>query len=1060
MTPQERQAAEDRLAKLKRLRELKAQRAELIDEGGVQSMPSVREAVDAMPSFLTRTADEKQADQARIEADQQAHFAELNEIPRGIMGPAWNDRAKERDIILERQGKTMTAPEAAMVRAVNSAALTLPQHLDKNTNQLVGAAGNEYPAISGLADVGGFFIPGTGVFKFGEKTLRGLKNAFDPGIRAFTGSNAFSRLGRYLPTVATGTAAGVADYTLYEATVGAGTRAAEEGRQPTLEDMRDAAIQAPQDPWAYMGGLVSPLYRAGRGVASFATGGRVSMTPPQRAEWAASVMQRGDARSKAFQMVAKRLEKDGITPEMLTKSMENYYYGGYSTVDEMLFELAEAASSGRGGGQLKQLAVALGSVGGDAQTTARTAFRERRLSSLERLRTDLRKAAGLEGSDFYNYADQLRDAERTLPDYSQPYGQSIADDSWTETIWPDLQTRPASQKAIVEAYDYARNLGELEVAGEISNLLPALGYKVDETGNVVKLGMGEAGAETLARARQAVPQKPSTQALDYIDRMLGDEAEKLRSPTTGGRRELAKGPSEAQTSLRSVVDAETGLDQPRRVVHELKTAQNALDFGRSSAANGTDLETLQREFLREMQKYKADGAQVLGEETATINAALLMGWMRGAEDMISKASNPATAIRQLYGTPRQREKMVQMLMGLDQTQMAQQLGSPSAATKNVSTGSSPETKRLRQVAGGKYGEQGTPRSRGRFDRERIMLDSENQIVGNSQTGQRNEAVQAQGGLQRQINAITDALLEPRQAIKKGVRNTVSRFARPGIFNEDINRELGDILFTGGRGDLQKIIGELETRMPPRNAFAQSSPQVANTPDRLRSQRGAIDVGDGPRRRRDVMRVLRGEGGQQFPVEATSVAPQQVQNAFAEPRSGLMDGPLPVLAGLGLAGTATVAGIEHLMPSEAATEAPNETQPNAFVSSVINNAQNAFAAEQSRIEQGLPRTPGLKPNLAPTMQAVDETANRSARSEESQRRQEYYRWLKRTPGAGTIWTRVHEERADDLRVTPEDRARGVVAKRLQYGYEIPIEALETAPVEELVGGQWVAQEPSQ
>jgi hypothetical protein len=826
MTPQEAQSKQDRLEKLRKLRALKAQRAEVVDEGGMASMPTVREVVDAMPSFLTRTAEEKRAintQREQAETNRNNYYQEkLREIPRGIMGPAWGDRAKERDIILERDGKTMTGPEAGLTRAVNSLTLTVPQYLSKDWNEQVGAAGNEYPGISMSADVGGFLLPGTGAFNALAKGASTVGRVIAPGGRTLTGSGVLSRLGRWSPVLAKDTAASVGDYALYEATVGTGTRAAQDGRQPTLQEAGQAALNAPTDPWAYLGGLASPLNRAVRGGASVATGGRVSMTPQQRAQWANGVMQLSDPRSKAFQMIAKRLDSDGITPEMLTQAVENYYYAGYSTVDEMLFEIAEAASSGKGGGQIKQLAVALGSVGGDAQQAARSNLRERRLTSLERMRDDLRKAAGLDGSDFYKYSDQLKEAERTLPDYATPYAASIDDASWIEKVWPDFQTKPASQQAIIEAYGYARNRGELEVASEISDLLPALGYRIDQTGDVVKLGSGEAGRVALERARGNVPAKPSTQALDYIDRMLGDEAEKLRNPTAGGRRELAQGPADAQTSLRSVVDEETGLDQPRRVVHELKTAQQALDFGRKSSAAGTDLETLQREFLREMRKYADDGAQVLGEETATINAALLMGWMRGAEDMISKASNPATAIRQLYGNERQREKLVQMLMGLDDTRLAQQFGTKPENIAKVSTGNSAETMRLRQVAGGKYGEKGTPRSRGRFDRERIMLDSENQIVGNSQTGQRNAAVEAQGGLQNRVNAFVNAAFDPRQAARKLTLNTVGRAFQPGIFNSAINRELGDIMFTGGRGQLNDIIGELQTHMGRRNALAPPS----------------------------------------------------------------------------------------------------------------------------------------------------------------------------------------------------------------------------------------------
>lgn len=762
----------------------KYQTPDVVSQGGPWSKygnMTPREAVDALPDFLTRTAAEKQEDESRKEAERLAYQQKLAEIPVGMYGPAWNDRAKFRDTVLEEQGKTMTRPEAALVRLTNSAALSIPQHLDKRVNEAVGAAGNEYPVTSTAADVTGFLGPGSLAFKGLEKGAGAVGARLAPALRPPTGTGVMSRLGRYAPVVAGGTAAGVGDYTLYEGTVGAGTRAAQEGRTPEIGERLDAAWRAPSDPWAYTGGFASPFYRVGRAAV---TG---SFTPTPRAQWAQSVMTPKTPQSEAYKMIAKRLDKDRITPAQLHKAIDNYHYAGYSTVDEMLFELAEASSGGQGAGQLKQLAVALGSVGGDAQQIARDNFRERRLGSLTRLRDDLRKAAGLEGSDFYKYSDQLKEAERTLPDYGPAYSQSVTDESWSQKLWPQLQTSPSAREALDRAWKYASDRGDLEVAREIDTLVQGLGPNPARSG--VSSGTGT-----------NVPQKPSTQALDYIDRSLGGKAHSLRARGDG---DIASGAQEAQTGLRSIVDAETGLDQPRRVVHELKTAQRALDFGRKAAANGTDLETIQREFTREMKKFANDGVDVLGDETATINASLMMGWVRGAEDMISKASNPGTAIRQLYGTPRQREKMITMLQGLDESGL------------NLSTGKqSDATKRLRQVTGDKYGAGETAKGRGRFDRERLMLDSENQITLNSQTGQRNEAVAAQGGLENKINMALDAIDAPRQMAKKAVRHGVNRLVRPGIYKPEVNRALGDIMFTGGRDNLKRIVGELENLHAP------------------------------------------------------------------------------------------------------------------------------------------------------------------------------------------------------------------------------------------------------
>ena len=728
-----------------------------------------------------------EAEEARLKARQR----EL--LSRGsVYGPQNKNRAESRDIYLKQQNKTMTAPEAAMVRASNSAALGLPSLANKTLRDQVGTAGREHPNTSLAADAAGFMVPGAPIFKLGEKAAglagRGLAQA---GFRAPAGTGIGSKLTRYAPLPMKGAAAGVADYAVYDATVGAGTRAAEQGRDATMKERLMSGASAPLKPEAYLGAAFSPIYRAGRGAVTAAQNtidasieaGKLqlrggSFTPSGRAEWARQLEASNTPEGKAYRMIAKRLEKDGVTADMLDQALQNYKYGSYSTVEEMLFELGEAATNGKGGGHLKQLAVALGSVGGDAQQLARENFRTRRLESATRIRDDLRKATGLKGQDFYQVGDELDAARRELPGplYEEAHAKSISDDAWTETVLPLLETSPSARKALSEAGTYASDTGELAVAAEINKFVDAL----DSGGLRGDLQPGAAGN---------VPPKLSTKALDFVDRMLGDRAASLRS-ATNRRDELARGPAEAQARLRSVLDEQTGLNEGRDLSYKFRTAKDALEFGRNAVKNGTDLDTLRSEFAKQAGKF----------DDSTINSALLMGWMRGAEDTINKASNPATAIRQLYGSPRQREKMVEMLQGLDEDGL------------NLSSGmQSDATKRLRQVVGGKYrADPQSPQGMGRIDRERLMLDSEGEIVAGSQTGQRNEAVEAQGGLQRAVNEMIGLLGEPNEAKKKLLRFANNRMNQPGIYKPEVNKALGEAMFTGGEKNLQAVISKLRS----------------------------------------------------------------------------------------------------------------------------------------------------------------------------------------------------------------------------------------------------------
>lgn len=654
-------------------------------------------------------------------------------------------------------------------------------------------AREDHPVTSLGGDITSFAAPGAAIFRGGTKVVQGTKALLPASLRAAvtpSGSGVAARLGRYVPQVVAPTSAAAAiDYGAYNATVEAGNRAADEGREVSLKERWDMFGEGVSDPYAWaMGGAMSPIYRAGRGLVTAGKNtidatrdaGKLklrpgSLTPTPRAQWAEEVMQEGTPVSRAYEMVAKRMERDGVTPEMLSSAIDNYQYAGYSSVEEMLFEIAEAATKNKGGGQIKQLAVALGSVGGDAQQSAREAFRVRKAGMPGRIREELRKAAGIEGADFYQYGDELDAASRTMPKplYDEAYGKSIRDSGWDDTVLPLLETSPSARKALSEAAEYARDTGELAVAREIDDLRTALAAK---DGGAQMAGVSAHGR---AGASKNVPQKPSTQALDYIDRMLGDSAEGIRR--SSGRKELARGPATAQTRLRSVLDTDTGLNVGRDKSAELKAASKALDFGRKGFANGQDLETLQREFAKESGRYG-------GEH---IDPALLMGWMRGAEDAVERATNPGAVIRQLYGSERQRAKLLEMLPS------GEGLGS---GTK------SDLTKRRRVLTGDdKSGRVG------RFERERRMLDSENQIVGNSQTGQRNEAIAAQGGVQRMTNAVIDTLQDTKKMAGKAVRHGVDRVTRPGIFNPKVNRELGDILFKGGRENLDLVVKELAKR---------------------------------------------------------------------------------------------------------------------------------------------------------------------------------------------------------------------------------------------------------
>ncbi len=665
----------------------------------------------------------------------------------------------------------------------------------------------EQGAASLAGEVTGFLAPGSVALRLGSKAIRSAPIISTALAKLPQGSRTSSKLVRYgAGPVASSAAAGAADYGLYRATVEASNLEATEGRDVGLGERAEMAKEGATDPLAFaIGPAASVVYRTARapvtaaadqiqkarGAERIESAGR--LTPTSRAAEVAEQSARralpepdsaemSEARKTAYRKIYKYMQDQGVEPDDIREAMKRLSYpGGGGSVDEMLFELAGASND--------RLAVALGSVGLDAQKIGSERLAARAKDSPARIREDLQKAIGLKGSDFYDVKDELAARVREEPEglYDEAYSRTVSDATFRDRILPVLSGSPSARKAVSEAADYADDLGEREVAGELRAFQEAL--------------EGEGS-----------PAKLSTKALDYVDRMLGDAAEGLRS--TQGRRERARGPSGAQRAIRGTdktgLDAETGLNAPRDLVAELKTAEEALEFGRKAFRNGTDLETLQREYAVKIDRYGGDN----------IESALLMGWLRGAEDQIAKATNPGTVIRQLYGSERQRQKLMDML--------------PSG--EGLTAGrKGDQTKRTRALIGGTTDDGREIRSR--IDREVDFNVNRDRIDRNSQTSRRMEAVEEEGRGQERIQQALSAIFRPRETAERLARFAANRVARPEIYQPEVNRELGDILFTSGKDDLGRILDEMESVVRK---------QTSKRPSALGSRKneaGSVDIDD-------------------------------------------------------------------------------------------------------------------------------------------------------------------------------------------------------------------------
>ncbi len=717
-----------------------------------------------------------------------------------------------------------------------------------------------HPMSSLGGDIAGYVAPGAQVFRGGSKLLSSASSKVlaPQAVRALTptGTSTAAKLGRYVPrTVLPATGAAGADYALYEATIGANNIEADTGEAMSTSERVGRGMEylnPVEHPEGYaFGAVASPVYRLLRGgvtttkntveasvQAGKPTFAKGTLTPkPTRQQIDQTLTQLNDARvsrdptSRAYRVVARALDKDQIGQDDLINALEAYRYGGYSTVDEMLFELASAATNDKGAGKINELVRALATVGGDAQSYGRTQTQARAAKATDRIRDDIRKAAGLDGSDFDTYGAQLEEAAFSLPQplYDEAYSKSISNRSFRDGVLPVFTHSPQARDAVSEAADYAvgvaRSERELVVARQTADELARFGDEID------RLRRGEIAANQVGPL--------STRAYDYIIRMLGDAGHATRFGSK--RTELARGFEGPAYRLRRIVDGETGLGEARRVAAELKAASKALDFGVKAAKRQTALRDIQKEFARDLKRHADSDIDVF--EGNTINSALLMGYMRGAEDMIETATNPTTVIRQLYGSQRQREKMKEMLLGLDETVIARagalKAKYPNASNDEIaamvqkeraasSTGNSDSSKRLRTVVGDKYQgssdpkrryEHGDVRTSGRFDREIRMAESGRDLFNKSPTGRNNAAVAEQGGNQQLAESVVQKLFrygrDTGQAAQDATEAVVRRVTKPAIYDEAINKELGHILFASGDDQLKAIIDDIGKHRAPK-----------------------------------------------------------------------------------------------------------------------------------------------------------------------------------------------------------------------------------------------------
>jgi hypothetical protein len=520
----------------------------------------------------------------------------------------------------------------------------------------------------------------------------------------------------------------------------------------------------------------------------------------------------------------KHALKRGLNPDQIEAVMKAYHYGGYGSVDEALGLLSNSS-------KVKGLNVALSNIPGDAQEAWRDFFQAYREGSPEVVQRLLSRATGVDANDYAGFVKDLerKKVSKASPLYEASAGRTVAPETWDNQILPAILKFDGAPTTIREAAGEVasgQHPGSLEAARELhklANQIEAINKQATDAGfagGLLPTGDIAQLSQQVGRAVER-PEQVSTRALIELDKFLGRRAKSISKD----RPDLAGKYSNTSAELRgtgrtSGLDPETKYNEGRAVSRSYKTAIEAAEAGSKAFANGKTLRTLVDDIK----------LQIDGEMDELGKASLLMGWMRSAEDAIESSGGSAQVVNRLYGTANQRKKMLAMI--------------PEPKTSD-------QTKRVQALTGQpKRKLDGKPAPvKSIFDRQRAVLNAEKGMTGGSPSAPKLASIFGESEVTRFVDGVLDLVGNPVNTAKSAARSVVHTFAKPPIYKEGVNRELGNIMTTTGKQGIEKRLADI------RKVQGMNAPRGGRAPNALAPRgpvRGAGWTGQRPHGFKDEM----------------------------------------------------------------------------------------------------------------------------------------------------------------------------------------------------------------
>lgn len=1006
---------------------------------------SPREAVDAMPSFLTRTAEEKAGDQytkgqryaaKMFDGLDDRNLRRAATYGDNFLNSATFGNAEGVNSLLDRAGVGgvgMNAPTA--------------EDAKQRTRAFRGELRAENPMSALAGEITGYLAPGTVAWK----TLSAAGKAV-PGAAQL--SNLIAKSGRipnWLARIAGSSALFTADAGLYGATVGASNEAAMTGEDPTLASRAQTGIDYAKANVGEMGDA------AGVDVPAWARSIPVAMLFPV----AGSVAERS---IKGVQSGAKTITPDRVAAEAL----------------ENVGRLPSPNST----------AGAMADVIPGERVTSGTIKTFRFVENA--LRNGL-KDAGLSGPEITNRVTRgFNSIKQSLP--------ALADGSTTLAQLIEREFSDAGPQVSENLRLFLLRVGLDDPAVTRGVIQEMRTGQVEDFRNAVN--------ENLGGQRQYDLEKDLKQGLRKIgetyDKILG-KAKELgnNSPLANSLREQLldsrfKFELVEEASKRAWKDVDTFIKQdPWTAAHKLKS--KLLSEARAAKASG-NYEKYQepaiylREMLNELPDYQRLSRQ-FREESQVLDTLGRVDTLPNGQKVVTEGFGPklkkagrseteTLRMADEYGAmPERQQNAAAISTGQvlkDQLRTARPGGTDLQGQDVMGLrlldlqnegmmSTNPDIPGALPTVFGEAGERISNKVDDIVNSRRFLADidpntgSNTVNKANAQMG--GDAVITSGLPRTMTSGYTQSGLIDATMFASGLPPVATMLTK-GI--PALGRVLGPS--RGTRAEIARALMQRPARMGPppvppspiapltgrnrprkwRNDSEWSDPNLTNPQieppkpglmDRIAaggkdSERGNIVIDGRPMRRQDAMREARAAGGGSFPTAPTAPA-QRPASAAMERARGIGDSPLLPSLLMGGGGTAAVAGMNHFQNHSDAGRQPKEP-------------------EASPLEQAI-LGPSLKPDLSGPQQASVERANAEARQQDQTQRAEYWDYLKsKGDGSSTEWNQIMQARASDLKVTPEDAGRGIIRKRLPYAYDVPVSALRDAPVEVLMNGEWMPE----